>query len=316
MTHATERPTRVAAIDIGTNSVLLLVAERGPDGVLRPVVERATITRLGQGVDRTKHLAPEATVRTLACLRAYASESTTLGVTATSVVGTSAMRDATGGDAFRADAAQILGTEPRVISGDEEARLTFRGGLSGLASQLTRGPLGVFDIGGGSTELIAGEGSTLSVVASLNVGSVRLTERHFKSDPPTVDELDACRADIRAALEHAPDLRGRRLIGVAGTVTTIGAIARGVVPYDGALVHGMTLTSSDVEETFARLARSPRGVRRQTPGLSPERADVIVAGAMLCAEVLRRQRASELVVSDRGVRWGLAEELAPLQPAT
>ena len=302
--------TRVAAIDIGTNSVLLLIAERDARGVLVPVVERETITRLGQGVDRAHELAPAATERTLACLEQYAREIRAIGVVAIDAVGTSAMRDARGGAAFRAAAAGVLSVEPRVISGDDEARLTFRGSLSGLAAEVRTGRLGVFDIGGGSTELITGERSEVDEVASLDVGSVRLTERHVTRDPPSEEELRACREDIQSVLVGAPDLSGRRLIGVAGTVTTIAAIAREIDPYDEAQVHGLELTRSEVFAVFERLARTSLEARKRIRGLSPNRADVIVAGALLCLEIVDRFGAQSIVVSDRGVRWGLADELA------
>jgi len=302
--------TRVAAIDIGTNSVLLLIAERDANGALAPVVERATITRLGQGVDRSREIAPAASERTLACLEEYAKEIRANDVVAIDAVGTSAMRDARGGAAFRSAAVRVLSVEPRVISGDDEARLTFLGSLSGLASEVRTGTIGVFDIGGGSTEFITGEGGKVTEVASLDVGSVRLTERHISQDPPADEELRACRDDVRRVLAGAPDLSGRRLVGVAGTVTTIAAIARSIDPYDGAQVHGLEPAREEIREVAARLAATPLDERKRIRGLSPNRADVIVAGALLCLEIVDRFGAGSIVVSDRGVRWGVAEELA------
>lgn len=305
---------RVAAIDIGTNSVLLLVAEAGPAG-LSPVVERAEITRLGQGVDGSRALAPEAVQRTLACLGRYGEELRALGVTAIDVVGTSAMRDAAGGDAFRARAAELVGAEPRTISGEEEAELTFRGALAGLS--LPPAPVFVFDIGGGSTEVIVGElGGAITSAVSLDVGSVRMTERHLRSDPPRDLELDAVRADVRAALRGAPLPRGPvTIVGVAGTITTLAAVALRVAPYDAARIHGARLTFAELSALRAELASVPVAQRMKLPGLEPKRADVIVAGAVVAEEVLRAVVAAggaapELVVSDRGVRWGLALRLA------
>lgn len=304
---------RVAAIDIGTNSVLLLVAEAGPAG-LTALVERAEITRLGQGVDRTRALAPEAMERTLACLARYGDELRAQGVTAVDVVGTSAMRDASGGDLLRARAAALLGVEPRTISGQEEAELTFAGALAGLS--LEPGPVLVFDIGGGSTELIVGDPSgAISAAVSLDVGSVRMTERHVPSDPPRAEELAAVRDDVRAALSAAPLASApHTVVGVAGTVTTLAAVARAVVPYDAARIHGARLTFAELAAARARLAALPLDERVKLPGLEPKRADVIVAGAVIAEEVLRAVGGAGeppgLVVSDRGVRWGLALRLA------
>ncbi len=302
---------RVAAIDIGTNSVLLLIAEID-GGAARPLIERATITRLGQGVDKTRALAPEAVERTLDCLRAYAAEIAERGVAEVIAVGTSAMRDAEGGASFRASAKSILGVEPRVASGDEEAELTFLGALSGLSVE---GDVVVFDIGGGSTEIILGDASATAAHAgssdsglpkiSLDVGSVRLTERHVRSDPPTAAEIEAVRADVRAALARVPFHPRGLAVGVAGTVTTIAAFAKDVVPYDAARVHGMVLTADEVDRAAAELARLSLDERKRLPAIDPRRADVIVAGTVLASELLRFCGADRMIVSDRGVRWGL-----------
>lgn len=299
---------RVAAIDIGTNSVLLLIAEV-QGGVPRPLLERATITRLGQGVDRTRALAPEAIDRTLACLRAYAADVAEHAPERLLVVGTSAMRDAEGGASFRERAREILGVEPRVASGDEEADLTFLGALSGLPVQ---GDVLVFDVGGGSTEIIVGEvprGAGARPVArdkiSLDVGSVRLTERHVRGDPPSAEDLARVREDVRAALARVPFRPTGDVVGVAGTVTTIAAFAKGIAPYDGARVHGADLTVDELEASTAELARVPLEERTRLTAIDPKRADVIVAGAVLTAEVLRFCGARRMTVSDRGVRWGL-----------
>jgi exopolyphosphatase/guanosine-5'-triphosphate,3'-diphosphate pyrophosphatase len=301
---------RVACVDIGTNSVLLLVAERAPGGEVRAVLERATITRLGQGVDATGELAPDARARTLQCLGSYAEEARRLGASRVLAVGTSAMRDARGGADFAREAAALLGEAPRVISGDEEARLTFRGALSGLP--LPPGPTLVFDVGGGSTELIVGEvsGSSLHIerAVSLDIGSVRLTERYLRSDPPAPSEAEALRAEVDRQLTAFPPAPGASLVGVAGTVTTLAAVARGVVPYDGARVHGLDLAAPEVEALARRLASLPLAERRELPGLEPKRADVIVAGALLVERLVGWGGWPRLVVSDRGVRWGLALE--------
>lgn len=296
---------RVGAIDIGTNSVLLLVAEL--DGQqISPVVERATITRLGEGVDRTRTLNPAATERTLACLRAYASELAALGVQRTSAVGTSALRDAAGGESFLDTAELVLGVRPAIISGDEEASLTFVGALSGLS---IKGSVAVFDVGGGSTEIIVGSAEPalrIEAATSLDIGSVRLFERHVRHDPPTAAEMAAVARDIELALVNAPGVRTNgTLVGVAGTVTTLAAISLGLSSYDSARVHGHVLSREQVFEVAAQLGSLDLQARQQLAGLEPKRADVIVIGAELVRQVLLWSGARELVVSDRGVRWGL-----------
>ena len=302
---------RVATIDIGTNSVLLLIAE-AEGGALRPIVERATVTRLGEGVDRSRQLLPEASARTLACLAQYEGELRAHCVTRFDVVGTSALRDAAGGKDFVARAAEILGVAPRVIDGGEEARLTFIGALSGLP---VSGKVTVFDIGGGSTEIVSGEvGSsarTINAAISLNIGSVRLFERHVHDDPPTSAEMRNVERDIAEALEQAPKFEaGATLVGVAGTVTQLAAIELQLESYDAARVHGSELTGDVVVRWATRLAKLDVLQRRALRGMDPSRADVIVVGSAITRAVLSWSGATKLLVSDRGVRWGLAAELA------
>ena len=302
---------RVATIDIGTNTVLLLVAEPGSDGCLVAVEEHATITRLGQGVDQTRTLAPEAVERTNACLDRYADVVKRLRVDKTAVVGTSAMRDAGGGDAVRAHVKALFGVEARTISGDEEARLTFRGAVSGLPVD-GDGRVVVFDIGGGSTEVVDGERTTGTIhyARSYDVGSVRLTERHVRTDPPTEGERAAVMRAARDAFATIPEsVRGAPVVGIAGTVTTLAAVSLAMVDYDGARVHGLVLEVSELERVIAKLG-VPLDERKRIAGLDPKRADVIIAGALVALAFLERVGASSLAISDRGVRWGLAEELA------
>jgi exopolyphosphatase / guanosine-5'-triphosphate,3'-diphosphate pyrophosphatase len=308
---------RVATIDIGTNSVLLLVAERR-DGVIVPVVERAAVTRLGRGVDRTRTFDPAAVEATLACLADYAEEIRRAGASRVDVVGTSAMRDAAGGEDFRDRAAALLGVPPRVISGNEEAELTFAGALSGLEIE---GPALVFDLGGGSTELIRGDvragAATLARAVSVDVGSVRLTERCLASDPPRPEELAEVRRTARALLDAALITIGApapaaQLVGVAGTVTTLAAYALGVAPYDASRVHGARISAEVIARSVRDLAALSVAQRRMIPTIEPKRADVIVAGAVVTDEILAWARPftrGDLLVSDRGVRWGLAARL-------
>jgi len=302
---------RAATIDIGTNSVLLLVAD-SEGGALSPVLERATVTRLGEGVDRNRRLLDSACERTLACLTDYAAELSKLGVDRLDAVGTSAMRDAVGGQEFVARAAAILGVAPRVIDGNEEARLTFAGALSGLSQT---GKVTVFDIGGGSTEIIVGSSSAserrIAAAISLDIGSVRLFERHVQSDPPSAEELRSVQRDIALALADAPKPEpGATLVGVAGTITQLAALELELVRYDSTRVHGYTLTRSAVDRLLTHLASLTLAQRRVLPGMEPARADVLVVGSAIAQAVLEWSGAAELVVSDRGVRWGLAEELA------
>lgn len=308
---------RAATIDIGTNSVLLLVAD-SEGGALRPVLERATVTRLGEGVDKNRRLLPAACERTLACLADYARELRTLGVSRLDAVGTSAMRDAAGGQEFVARAAALLGVAPRVIDGNEEARLTFAGALSGLSVASVAsgtGKVTVFDIGGGSTEIIVGTLTAsqrrIDAAVSLNIGSVRLFERHVRSDPPSAEEMRNVQRDIALALADAPKPEAdATLVGVAGTVTQLAALELELTPYDSTRVHGHRLTRSTVDRLTTRLASLGLAQRRVLPGMEPARADVLVVGSAIAQAVLEWSGASELVVSDRGVRWGLAEELA------
>lgn len=304
---------RVATIDIGTNTVLLLVADRRSDGSLVSVTERATITRLGEGVDRTHRFLPAAVERTMDCLREYAEVVRGLSVDRIGLVGTSAMRDAEGGGAFSADAESLFGVAPQVISGDAEARLTFRGAVGSLGIPGDSDVV-VFDIGGGSTEIVLGKISQVHPIveysASFDIGSVRLTERHVMHNPPNVEEREAMSRAVRDAFASVPGVRGEQLVvGVAGTMTTLAAVSLGLVPYDGARVHGFSMRLGELERVVKHLAEIPLEVRRLLPGMEPKRADVIVAGGMIALGLLRHWSVDSFTVSDRGLRWGLAEEL-------
>lgn len=304
---------RVATIDIGTNSVLLLVAEASRGAPLSALREEATITRLGEGVDRTRTLAPAAIARTTACLDAYADIVREMAVERVAVVGTSAMRDAGGGEAVREHVRRVLGVEARTIAGDEEAELTFRGALSGIDAARHADEVSVFDVGGGSTEIVRGRPKKGEILyaKSFDVGSVRLTERHVKGDPPTAEEKAAAIADARGAFAGLPEMpRGLPVIGIAGTVTTLAAVSAGVDPYDAARIHGMTMKAEDLREVVERLAAMTVAERRKVPGVHEKRADVIVAGGWVVLAALEGLGGEELVVSDRGVRWGMAERLA------
>ncbi len=300
---------RVATIDIGTNSVLLLVAERR-DGAIVPVVERATITRLGRGVDRSRELDPAAVEATLACLAGYAEEIRAAGAARVDVVGTSAMRDARGSENFRARAAALLGREPRVISGDEEAELTFAGALAGLEIE---GPALVFDLGGGSTELIRGAvragAATLARAVSIDVGSVRLTERCLLSDPLSRGDRrgapDRPRAARRGARHDWRTGAGRPARRRRRDRDDARGLRLGVAPYDAARIHGARISAPHIARSSRELAALTLAQRRAVPSIEPKRADVIVAGALVTEEILAWARPftrGDLLVSDRGVR--------------
>jgi exopolyphosphatase/guanosine-5'-triphosphate,3'-diphosphate pyrophosphatase len=308
---------RIGAIDIGTNTVLLLVAEmRGAE--LVAVEERATITRLGEGVDKSRELMPEAIARTSAALDAYAEITKRLGVEKMAVVGTSAMRDARGGEKIRAQIKTKFGIDARVLSGDEEARMTFAGALSGLSARpgfpsvsiSESEDVAVFDIGGGSTEIVRGKNGVIGYAHSFDIGSVRFTERYVKSDPPTPEEIETLKRAAADEFARAASIRASRVVGIAGTVTTLAAVALKMADYDGARVHGHVMTREVIAKTVDRLASMPLENRQNVIGLEPKRADVIVAGGIIALAAMDALVADEIMISDRGVRWGLALELA------
>jgi exopolyphosphatase / guanosine-5'-triphosphate,3'-diphosphate pyrophosphatase len=304
---------RVAAVDIGTNTVLLLVVEGGGQGGVRVLCDRAVVTRLGEGLDRTKRLASGAIERTCTCLAAYSEEARSLGAERVAVVGTSAMRDAPEAGPLREFVRSAFGVDVRVISGQEEAQLMFRGALRGLPEE-RGGTKTAFDIGGGSTEVVMGRLAQGRVDAdyaeTFDVGSVRLRERCLLTDPPSDSDLLALRQLLAEKFASVPALPiGTTPIGVAGTVTTLAAVATSLVPYDGARIHGLRMQTSDLRQLAARLASLDVEARRALPGMEPKRADVIVAGAHIALALLEHWKAPAFLVSDGGVRWGLAEEL-------
>ncbi|RZS61832.1 Ppx/GppA phosphatase [Xylanimonas ulmi] len=294
MGRVTSAPSarRVAAVDCGTNSLRLLVADVGADGSLSEVARRTTIVRLGQGVDRTGELAPDALERTFAVTREYARVLSDAGAQAVRFVATSATRDARNREAFFAGIREAIGVEAEVVSGDEEAQLSFTG-ATGAVSVAHPGPYLVVDLGGGSTELVLGDAAPEAAL-SMDVGSVRLTERHLHSDPPTAAEVAAARADVRAALDAAaavvPLGRTTTLVGLAGSVTSITAYALGLRAYDRDAVDGTVLAVDEVLAACDRLLAMTRAERLALGFLQPGRADVIGAGAVIWAEVIGRVR--------------------------
>ncbi|HWS44698.1 MAG TPA: exopolyphosphatase, partial [Acidimicrobiia bacterium] len=294
--------TRVAAVDIGTNSTRLLVADvegQGRDAKLVPVERRTRITRLGQGVDRERALHPDAIVRTLEVLRAYREVTDGLGVERLRATATSASRDAVNRDAFFDPAEAVLGVRPELLTGDDEARLEFEGATSGLDLP---GPYLLVDVGGGSTEFIAGT-ETPDGLCSIDVGCVRLTEQYLRSDPPRPEELSQAVSVVRSHLADVdrlvPSAAGApTLIGTAGTVWTLAAIELGVDAARSDLIDHFRLTRAAAEDVFRTLATEPIARRLHNPGLEPGRVDVIVGGAIVVVSVMRHWGHDSLLVSE------------------
>ncbi|MFE5592023.1 exopolyphosphatase [Streptomyces sp. NPDC056549] len=303
--------TRVAGIDCGTNSIRLLVADVHPEtGDLIELDRRMTIVRLGQGVDRTGRLAPEALERTFAACREYARVIEELGAERLRFVATSASRDAENRQDFVNGVVEILGVEPEVITGDQEAAFSFTGATGDLHGDDRRL---VVDIGGGSTEFVVGN-RHVEAARSVDIGCVRLTERHVRHDPPTADEADAIRADVRAALDLAAEAvpidTAETLVGLAGSVTTVAAIALGLPEYDSEKVHHSRITAAQVAEVTERLLVSTHDERAAIPVIHPGRVDVIIAGALVLREIVERVGAREVVVSEHDILDGIALSVA------
>lgn len=309
---------RVAAFDCGTNSLRLLVADVDPDtGHLIDVDRRMEIVRLGEGVDRTGRIAPEAMARTLAVTREYARLCAQLGVQRYRFVATSATRDAGNRDAFTDGVREVLGVVPEVVSGAEEARLSFAGATGGLGPEHGPPQL-VVDIGGGSTEFVLGTADGVLASRSVDIGCVRLTERHLAGDPPGTTQIAAAVADIDAAIDLAAGSvawgTARTLIGLAGSVTTVAAHALALPEYDSARIHLSALPVPQVLRSCRALLESTRQQRSAMPFLHPGRVDVIGAGALVWSRVIRRVAAEtgieRVVTSERDLLDGVALVLA------
>ncbi|MCH9683651.1 MAG: Ppx/GppA family phosphatase [Deltaproteobacteria bacterium] len=290
-----------AVIDIGTNSVLLLLARRGPDGRVHVHSDRSRVSRLGQGVASSGLLDPQAVERTLTVLAEYRAIAEAQRASLEAVA-TEGLRMARNPEAFLEPAAEILGRPVRLISGDEEATLSFR---SVAEDRDDDGPLRVVDIGGGSTELAVGHGTAMLDRRSHPVGSVRLTERCIHTDPPGPTEIEAVATAVRATLADQPLPPHPVLHGLAGTVTTVAALLLELPTYDRERVDGTRASLAQVEALRDRLAGQTLAERGQSPMLPAGRADVIVAGATILLEVLRHCGAQTLVIRDRGLRYAL-----------
>ncbi|EFC84840.1 Ppx/GppA phosphatase family protein [Parafrankia sp. EUN1f] len=308
--------SRVAAIDCGTNSIRLLVAEvdeqsGGAGGRLRELTRRMEIVRLGAGVDRTGELAPDALARTFAALRDYADEIDRLGATRVRMVATSATRDARNRAELVIGVRSILGVDPEVITGGEEAALSFTGAIGDLDAVDT--PILLADIGGGSTELVLGDASGVRESISVNVGCVRMAERHLHDDPPTPAQVAAIVADVNAAFDVAervvPITSAATLVGVAGTVTTVAALAADLPAYDADRIHLMVTSAADVAAVTERLVAMTHAERAVLPVMHPGRVDVIAAGALVLRTLLERSGTSAVIASERDILDGIALSL-------
>jgi exopolyphosphatase/guanosine-5'-triphosphate,3'-diphosphate pyrophosphatase len=304
---------RVAVVDVGSNSTRLLIADIDAAGTLAEIDRRSIVTRLGEGVDATGELGEQPRRRVLAVLDEYARAIEDHGAEVRTAVLTSAVRDSANGAAFAAEVRDRYGLDGRTLSGDEEARLTFRG-ATGARDPASREHLLVIDIGGGSTELVVGAGGDVDFHVSTQNGVVRHTERHLHSDPPTPSELAALAADVRPSLTGAvpPRYRDRvtASVAVAGTATSCAAIDLELEPHESARVEGHRLDLGTLSAMLERLAAMTTAERRQVRGLDPDRAPTIVAGVIILLETLRAFGLLAVETSEHDILWGVALDVA------
>jgi exopolyphosphatase/guanosine-5'-triphosphate,3'-diphosphate pyrophosphatase len=302
--------SRVAVIDIGTNSTRLLVADV-TDGQVQELDRRTRVTRLGRGVDLSGNLATEAIEAVCEVIAEYVAAYEQLDVTAVTAIATSAVRDASNGEAFIAELRERFAFTARILDGEEEALLTYRGAT---AEDPPPQPVVVIDIGGGSTELIVGTGAEVDFHTSVQAGVLRQTERHLASDPPTPAELEELAGDVRglisAALASRPALYAESGIAVAGTPTSLAAIDQRLDPYDPQRVHGYRLSLDSIQHMLSEVASLPLAERREVTGLDPERAPTIVAGVVILIETMRAFGLTEVKASEHDILYGAAIESA------
>ena len=313
--------TRVAAVDCGTNSIRLLVADVPADGAHTDLLRRMEVVRLGQGVDATGRLAPEAIERTRKVLAEYATQARDLGATAVRMAATSATRDAANRQDFEDMVVSTLGQAPDVITGREEAELSYLGATASLDAAARahgaappRPPFLVVDIGGGSTEFVLGDADGVRAAHSVDIGCVRMTERHLHGDPPTPEQIRRAEDDIRVALEQVtaevPVAEAESLVGLAGSVTTVAALALELPAYDADAIHGSRIPIDAVRAVTADLLAATRERRAAMPVMHPGRVDVIGAGALVLRVLMDEFGMTEVVVSEHDILDGLALRLA------
>ena len=307
---------RVAAIDCGTNSVRLLIVELdATSGLAVDVVREMRIVRLGEGVDATGRLSAAALARTFAAVDEYSGLIDHHRADAVRFVATSATRDAENREEFISGIRGRIGVEPEVISGDEEAALSFAGATGNLDIAGAAPPCLVVDIGGGSTEFVMGEpGRAPSASASVDIGCVRMTERHFKTDPPYPAEVSAARDDIDAAIHHVaktvPLRSARSLVGLAGSVTTVAALAKGLWEYDRDQIHGAVITAAEIHRVCEELLYATREKREANPVIHPGRVDVIAAGSLVLSAIVAYSGVPEILVSEHDILDGIAASIS------
>jgi exopolyphosphatase/guanosine-5'-triphosphate,3'-diphosphate pyrophosphatase len=313
--------TRVAAIDCGTNSIRLLVADVPAEGRHTDLLRRMEVVRLGEGVDATGRLAPQAIERTRKVLVEYADAARDLGATSVRMVATSATRDAANRADFEGMVLDVLGQGPDVVAGTEEAALSFAGAIASLdaaaaahGAEPPRPPYLVVDIGGGSTEFVLGDADGVRAARSVDIGCVRLTERHLHGDPPSAEQVRRAEDDIRAALAEVraevPVAEAASLVGLAGSVTTVAAIALELPAYDPVAIHGSRIEAGAVREVTAYLLAATRASRAAMPVMHSGRVDVIGAGALVLRVIMDELDMSDVVVSEHDILDGIALRLA------
>lgn len=299
---------RTAVIDIGSNTLLLLVVEPTVDG-LHPVVDLCRFGRLGKGLDATGDLHAESIAASLEICREYRKVMTELGVAQIAIVGTAALREAKNSAAFVGPAEAILGAPIEIIAGRREADLAF-GAVRHTFPDLAGQAYVVVDVGGGSTEFVITDGTRVVNAISVPIGAVRLTERHLRTDPPTGEEIAALEADIDRAIAPVGLPPGITVIGTAGTATTMAAVKLGLAQYDPDAVTGLRLSPAVIDAQLAKLYAATVAHRKELPGIVPQRADVIAAGVAIYARVVHAVGAPAMITCDRGIRWGVAYERA------
>ncbi|MBR1919784.1 MAG: Ppx/GppA family phosphatase [Spirochaetales bacterium] len=301
--------SRKAIIDIGSNSIKFFVGELAADKTIKTILDTNDIARLGEGLDATGIISPEAMERNVASVAQFAKKAEELGADQIVSVGTMALRKAGNSAEFVEKVKKACGVEVQIIPGEEEARLSYLAILSGLPLEKDA-DLVVFDTGGGSTEFIYGKGTEMVKRFSVNLGAVRITENYLKADPVSCDDVKAAIAQIdREFAEAGVEGRPAKLVGMGGTVTSMGAVKHKMVKYDPAVIQGSTLTRADIEEQIAEYSKRTVEERKELPGLQPKRADVILAGACILKVITDRLGADGLTISDRGLRHGLAFDL-------
>jgi exopolyphosphatase / guanosine-5'-triphosphate,3'-diphosphate pyrophosphatase len=305
---------RVAVVDIGTNSTRLLIGDVEGSGVVE-VERRTTVTNMGRGVDHSGTICTDAVDDVCTVIADYKSRYEEMGAERVMAIATSAVRDALNGEAFIAELRERFALDARLLTGEEEANLTY---LGATAHRPAEGPTLVFDIGGGSTELIVGSGGRVDFHTSLQAGTIRQSERHLTTDPPDPHELEDLAADIRNQIDRAiaaePGAKAARAIAVAGTPTSLAAIDQELEPYDPGRVHGYRLGLQRIQRMLSRLSSLPLAERLRVPGLHPGRAPTIVAGTVILVQVMRAFKIKEIEVSELDILHGsaLSAALAPV----